>query len=88
MRKAADALGYQADLQARSLRRSDRRSQSIGLIVSSVANPFDAELHAAIEEEVWRYQAVVLAGGRVQLAGAAGDFTAETFAARYAEAVA
>ncbi len=61
VRKAADALGYQADLQARSLRRSDRRSQSIGLIVSSVANPFDAELHAAIEEEVWRYQAVVLA---------------------------
>jgi heme exporter protein A len=33
-------------------------------------------------------QVVVLARGRVQLAGAAGDFTAETFAARYAEAVA
>lgn len=61
VRKAADALGYQADLQARNLRRSDRRSQSVGLIVSSVANPFDAEVHAAIEEEVGRYQAVVLA---------------------------
>ncbi|NLH69344.1 MAG: LacI family transcriptional regulator [Brooklawnia sp.] len=61
VRRAADALGYQADLQARNLRRSDRRSQSIGLIVSSVANPFDAEVHAAIEEEVAHFQAVVLA---------------------------
>lgn len=61
VQQAIAALGYQADLQARSLRRGDRRSQSLGLLVSSVANPFDAEMHAAIEDAAALHQAVVLA---------------------------
>ena len=59
--RAIAELGYHADLQARGLRRGDRRSQSIGLVVSSVANPFDAELHGAIEEAAARHHVAVLA---------------------------
>lgn len=59
--KAIAELGYQTDLQARSLRRSDRRSQSLGLLVSSVANPFDGMMHAAIEQVADERSAVVLA---------------------------
>lgn len=61
VRRAIADLGYQADLQARSLRRGDRRTQSLGLLVSAVANPFDAEMHAAIEESAGRRQIAVLA---------------------------
>lgn len=61
VRQSIDELGYQADLHARSLRRGDRRTQSLGLLVSSVANPFDAEMHAAIEQAAARRQMVALA---------------------------
>lgn len=61
VQQAIFELDYRADLQARGLRRGDRRSESLGLLVSSVANPFDAEIHAAIEETAAHHQAVVLA---------------------------
>lgn len=54
-------LGYATDLQARSLRRGDRQTQTLGLLVSSVANPFDAAMHGAIEEAAGRRHIVVLA---------------------------
>ncbi|WP_232210209.1 LacI family DNA-binding transcriptional regulator [Propionibacterium sp. oral taxon 192] len=58
--KAVAELGYRADLQARGLRRGDRRSQSVGLIVSAIANPFDAEIHGAVEAFAGERDIVVL----------------------------
>jgi LacI family transcriptional regulator len=47
---AMDELSFQRDLLAGSLRRQDRRSDSIGLIVAGVDNPFDAIIHRAAED--------------------------------------
>lgn len=61
VQQAIEEIGYQADLQARSLRRGDRKTQSIGLLVSSVSNPFDAQVHRAIEEVAAARRTAVLA---------------------------
>lgn len=50
--KAARALNYQLDVYAGNLRRTDRRTGTIGLLVSSVANPFAGAIHRAVEDEV------------------------------------
>lgn len=47
---AAARLDYQLDLTAGSLRRSGRRTLTIGLQLSSVANPYSAAIHRAIED--------------------------------------
>ncbi|WP_225997633.1 LacI family DNA-binding transcriptional regulator [Myceligenerans pegani] len=49
VRRAAAELQYEPDLHAGNLRRADGRSHTIGLLVSSVANPFAAQVHRAIE---------------------------------------
>lgn len=50
VRQAAQTLHFQPDLTAGNLRRSDRRSLSIGLLLASVANPFCAAIHRAVED--------------------------------------
>ncbi len=50
VRAAAAQLQYQPDMHARSLRVSDRRTQTLGLLVGSVANPFSAAIHRAVED--------------------------------------
>jgi LacI family transcriptional regulator len=50
VRDAAARLNFRPDHGAGSLRRSDRKTASIGLIVSSVSNPFSAALHRTIED--------------------------------------
>jgi len=47
---AADELHYRPNLTASSLRRSDRRTATIGLLVDDVANPFFADIHRGVEE--------------------------------------
>lgn len=47
--RAAAALDYQPDVHAGNLKRGDRRTNTVGLLVSSVANPFDSLVHRAIE---------------------------------------
>ncbi|WP_231494850.1 LacI family DNA-binding transcriptional regulator [Cellulomonas sp. KRMCY2] len=47
---AARALSFRPDLTAGTLRRSDRRSRSLGLILASVDNPFCAAVHRAVED--------------------------------------
>jgi LacI family transcriptional regulator len=47
---AIAVLGYRRDLTARTLRRADRLSASIGVIVEDVANPFFAALSRGIED--------------------------------------
>jgi LacI family transcriptional regulator len=48
--RAAEALSFQPDLVAGNLRRSGRRSMSLGLILASVDNPFCAAIHRAVED--------------------------------------
>jgi LacI family transcriptional regulator len=50
VRRAADALDYQPDLAARNLRRSDRRTRTIGVLLEDVANPFSSAVHRAVED--------------------------------------
>jgi LacI family transcriptional regulator len=48
--EATQRLNYQLDVAAGSLRRTGRRTLSIGLLLPSVANPFSGEIHRAIED--------------------------------------
>lgn len=50
VRSAAEQLNYQPDLHAGNLRRTDRRTQTVGLLVGSVANPFSGAIHRAVED--------------------------------------
>jgi LacI family transcriptional regulator len=52
-------LGYRPDVGARTLRRSDRRSASIALLLEDLANPYSAALLRAVED-VARPRAVVV----------------------------
>ncbi|MEZ2390355.1 LacI family DNA-binding transcriptional regulator [bacterium RCC_150] len=51
VRRAAEELDFVPDLRAGSLRRNGRRTDTIGLLVSSVENPFPAAVHRAVEDE-------------------------------------
>ena len=51
VRNAADMLGYRPNLTASSLRRRDRRTATIGLLLEDVSNPFSAALLRSIEDE-------------------------------------
>lgn len=61
VREAIIALDFHADARARSLRRSDRRTKSVGLLVSNVENPFAGEVHRGVEEIARARDVVVLA---------------------------
>lgn len=47
---AVESLDFQADMAAGNLRRTGRRSLSIGLVLAGVDNPFDAAVHRAVED--------------------------------------
>ncbi|KQQ05801.1 LacI family transcriptional regulator [Rathayibacter sp. Leaf185] len=47
---AAAQLQYQPDLHAGNLRRSNGRTNTLGLLVGSVANPFSGAVHRAVED--------------------------------------
>ena len=59
---ARDRLGYRHDLTASSLRRSDGRSLTIGVVLEDVSNPFASTLHRAIEDVAVERRVLVLAG--------------------------
>ncbi|HEY8398986.1 MAG TPA: LacI family DNA-binding transcriptional regulator [Flavihumibacter sp.] len=60
IRRVARALNYQKNIVARSLKTN--RTQSIGLIVSDIANPFFAQLARCIEDEADRQGYAVIFG--------------------------
>jgi LacI family transcriptional regulator len=61
VRRAAASLHYEPDMHAGNLRRADGRSRTLGLLVSSVANPFAAQVHRAIERVATEHGYGVLA---------------------------
>jgi LacI family transcriptional regulator len=48
--RAAEQLGYRRDITASTLRRADRQSASIGLIIGDVSNPFFSAVHRGVED--------------------------------------
>ena len=48
--RAAEQLDYRPNLTASNLRRSDRRTGTVGLLVEDVANEFFASIHRGVEE--------------------------------------
>ncbi len=62
VRAAARSLGYRPNLTASSLRRSDRRSATIGVLFEDLSNPFDAALLRAVEDRARHSGVLVLAG--------------------------
>lgn len=59
---AVEVLGYRRDLTASTLRRRDRVSASIGLIIEDVANPFFSAVHRGVEDVAWSRGVLVFAG--------------------------
>jgi LacI family transcriptional regulator len=78
---AVAVLGYRRDLTASTLRRTDRLSSTIGLIIEDVANPFFSAVHRGVED-------VARARGVLTFAGSSDEDPererelAEAFAAR------
>src|SRR5215207_10346147 len=50
VRDAVELLGYRHNLTASTLRRADRQSASIGLIIEDVSNPFFSAVHRGVED--------------------------------------
>jgi len=59
---AGERLDYRHNFTASSLRRSDGRSRTIGVVLEDVANPFASALHRAIEDVAVERAVLVLAG--------------------------
>jgi LacI family transcriptional regulator len=59
--KAMTQLDYRHNLAASNLRRSDRRTGTLGLLVEDVANPFFADIHRGVEDVAQVRGAVVMA---------------------------
>ena len=59
---ASERLSYRHNLTASSLRRSDGRSATIGVVLEDVANPFSSALNRSIEDVAVQRGVLVLAG--------------------------
>lgn len=60
--RAAEQLGYHHDLTASSLRRADRRTHTLALVLEDAANPFSAALHRVVEDAAAEHGMLLLAG--------------------------
>lgn len=59
---AVKLLDYRHDATASSLRRTDRRTATIGLLLEDVANPFASAVYRAVEDAASERDVLVLAG--------------------------
>jgi LacI family transcriptional regulator, galactose operon repressor len=62
VRRAIEQLGYRRDANASMLRRLGGKTQTIGLVLEDVANPFSSVLHRAIEDAARARGVLVFAG--------------------------
>jgi LacI family transcriptional regulator len=60
--EAIDQLDYRHNVNASTLRRSDRKTATIGLVLEDVANPFMSGLHRVVEDYARERGVLVLAG--------------------------
>lgn len=58
---AVQLLGYRHNLAASSLRRTDGKTATIGLLLEDVANPYFSALHRAVEDVARRHGSLVFA---------------------------
>ena len=59
---AVEMLGYRRDHTASTLRRADRMSASIGLVIDDVGNPFFSVIHRGVEEVARERGVIVFVG--------------------------
>jgi LacI family transcriptional regulator len=59
---AVEMLGYRRDHTASTLRRADRMSATIGLIIDDVGNPFFSVIHRGVEEVAREHGVLVFVG--------------------------
>jgi len=62
VRLAIEQLNYRRDANASMLRRLDGKTQTIGLVLEDVANPFSSALHRAVEDSARARNVLVFAG--------------------------
>jgi LacI family transcriptional regulator len=62
VRLAIEQLNYRRDVNASMLRRLGGKTQTIGLVLEDVANPFSSALHRAIEDSARARHVLVFAG--------------------------
>jgi LacI family transcriptional regulator len=62
VRRAIEQLNYRRDANAATLRRLGRKTQTIGLVLEDVSNPFSSELHRAVEDAARARGVLVFAG--------------------------
>jgi LacI family transcriptional regulator len=62
VRRAIEELKFQPNAGARSLRRSDGRTSSIGLLLEDVSNPYSASVQRAVEDEARPRGVLVFSG--------------------------
>lgn len=62
VRDAAAKLGYRPNLTASNLRRRDGRTNTIGLLLEDVSNPYSSAVHRAVEDYFHHRGVLVLAG--------------------------
>jgi LacI family transcriptional regulator len=62
VRRAIDQLSYRRDANAATLRRLSRKTQTIGLVLEDVSNPFSSALHRGVEDAARERGVLVFAG--------------------------
>jgi LacI family transcriptional regulator, galactose operon repressor len=81
VQEAVEMLGYRRDHTASTLRRADRMSASIGLIIDDVGNPFFSLIHRGVEEVAREHGVIVFVGSSDEDAGREHEL-ADAFGAR------
>src|SRR5207244_10884886 len=66
VKRAIEQLNYRRDANAATLRRLGGKTQTIGLVLEDVSNPFSSELHRAVEDAARERGVLVLPGARVR----------------------
>ena len=78
---ASERLNYRHNLTASSLRRSDGRSATIGIVLEDVSNPFFSAVHRGVEEVARERGVLTFAGSSDQIPQREREL-AEAFGAR------
>ncbi|NUR63406.1 MAG: LacI family DNA-binding transcriptional regulator [Catenulispora sp.] len=84
VQEAARTLGYRHDATASSLRRADRRTGTVALVLEDVSNPFSSALHRAVSDAAAERGILVLSGSSDESPERERELV-ETFTARRAD---